>query len=331
MFSFEWPWILVLLPLPALIRWRAPARAAESAALRVPSLDPFRVQRAPGRRLPLSRRWALWCAALAWLCLVVAAARPLWLGPLIGVPVTGRDLMLAVDLSGSMGEHDFVLNGTRIDRLTATKRVARRFIAHRVGDRIGLILFGTHAYIQSPLTFDHRTVVKLLNEAVVGLAGRATAIGDAIGLAVKHLRGANADKRVLILMTDGANDAGELSPDAAARIAAHAGIKIFTIGIGADRVLVQGLFGLQAANPSTDLDAKALKKIASITGGRYFRARSLAGLEKIYAAIDKLEPIRQNPQRYRPRVDLFYWPLALAAAIALVLLALHARGRLSPA
>ncbi len=211
MISFEWPWLCLALPLPWLVRrFMQPIDAGSDAALLVPFLHDFMDNRGPGRRRV--RRWPLWLAAVAWLLLVLAAMRPQWLGELVQVPVSGREMILAVDLSASMQEDDFIMQGERVDRLTATKWVAGNFIERRLGDRIGLILFGEQAYLQAPMTFDRETVRTLLYEAAIGLAGKATAIGDAIGLAVKRLREREQSNRVLVLLTDGANTAGEVHP-----------------------------------------------------------------------------------------------------------------------
>ena len=226
----------------------------------------------------------------------------------------GRDLMLAVDLSGSMEVQDFFINKRAVDRLTAIKYVAGDFINRRVGDRLGLILFGTQAYLQTPLTFDRKTVMTLLNESAIGLAGDNTAIGDAIGLAIKRLKNQPADSRVLI--TDGANTAGEVSPLKAAELAAANKLKIYTIGVGADEMIVRSFFGSRKVNPSADLDENTLVKIAESTGGRYFRARNADELNNIYMLLDQLEPIEKDKQFFRPRTDLFYWPLALALLLA---------------
>jgi Ca-activated chloride channel family protein len=223
--------------------------------------------------------------------------------------------LLAVDLSGSMEEQDFKINNQRVDRLTAAKWVAGDFIQRRVGDRVGLILFGTQAYLQTPLTFDRKTVLTLLNESAIGLAGDNTAIGDAIGLAVKRLKGQTDASRVLILMTDGANTAGEVTPLKAAELAADNRLKIYTVGIGADEMVVRGFFGSHRVNPSRDLDENTLVKIAETTGGRYFRARNTDELNNIYMLLDKLEPVEKDKQYFRPRREWFFWPLAIALLI----------------
>ncbi len=317
MIEFLWPWLFAVLPLPLLIRWLWPAAAtAEEAALRVPQLQSFTTHQQQTLRAAKRGRWLLWFAAIAWLLLVTAAARPIWYGKPMELPVSGRDLMLAVDLSDSMQTEDFTINGKQVNRLIATQYVASDFIERRVGDRIGLILFGTQPYVQAPLTFDRATVRTLLREAAIGLAGPQTAIGDAIGLAVKRLRDNPQGGRVLILLTDGANTAGEIEPLKAAELAAEQGLKIYTIGIGADELMVRSLFGTQRINPSSDLDEKTLTAIADATGGRYFRARDSAELEQIYQLLNELEPVQLESQTFRPQQVLFFWPLSLALLLA---------------
>ena len=228
MFQLEWPLTLLLLPLPALVYFLLPAQ--QQVALRVPALDDFRFGASTRIRMQ-PRRWQQWLSLLAWLLLVLAASRPQWLGETVEIPLSGRDLMLAVDLSDSMRTADFILEGEQVNRLQATRQVASRFIERRRGDRLGLILFGSQAYLQTPLTFDRATVATLLDEAVIGIAGRETAIGDAIGMALKRLQGREGEG-VLILLTDGANTAGQVSPQKATELAAQQGLRIHTIGVG---------------------------------------------------------------------------------------------------
>lgn len=312
MFEFAWPLLFLALPLPLAVRWLwRPAPRGGGAALRVAFAGEFADlgtagPAAPGNRAPLA------LAALGWLLLVAAAARPQWLGEPIEQTVSGRDLMLAVDLSGSMDIEDFVVNREVSNRLEAVKRVATAFIERRTGDRVGLILFGEQAYLQVPLTFDRKTVENLLNEAAIGLAGDKTAIGDAIGLAIKRLRDNPADQRVLILLSDGANTAGQVQPLQAAELAAREGLKIYTIGVGADEMIVRDFFGTRRVNPSEDLDEAAMTAIAEKTGGRYFRARNTEELDQIYALLDQLEPASRDAQYFRPRDELYPWPLTLA-------------------
>lgn len=319
MIEFLWPWLLLTLPLPLLVRLLKPVPAGlQGAALIVPVAEDFQSVDAPSFR-PGRSWWRWWLALLCWALLVLAAARPQLLGEPVPLPVSGRDLMLAVDLSGSMQEQDFLINQKPVDRLTATKWVAGEFIERRTGDRVGLILFGERAYLQAPLTFDRKTVRTLLDESAIGLAGQFTAIGDAIGLAVKRLRERDQKNRVLILLTDGANTAGEVDPMQATRIAAEAGLKIYTVGIGAEAMLVNSRFGRRQVNPSRNLDEKALRNIAELTGGQYFRARDTQEMEKIYAELDRLEPVTEEDLNYRPTKSLYMWPLSISLFLASLL------------
>ncbi len=319
MIHFDWPWAFVLLPLP-LILWKLlpPALAGEEAALWVPQLSRFNLARHQQSSAGRSRLFKI-LALLCWLLLISACARPQWMGEPLDFPVSGRDLLLAVDLSGSMETPDFEIGGKQVDRLTALKQLASPFIERRSGDRIGLILFGDQAYVQTPLTFDLNSVKTLLAESLLGMAGKQTAIGDAIGLALKRTNKDEATKRVLILMTDGANTTGELTPEKAAELAARQGLKIYTIGIGASSMEVRGFLFSQTVNPSQDLDEATLKMVAEKTGGRYFRAHDSDELEEIYKLLDQLEPAEKDVERYRPVSDLFYWPLGIALIIAALL------------
>ena len=311
--EFAWPWVALLAPLPWLVRRLVPGVRGDAGALRLPDANYLPAAAVGGD----ATRWPpAVLATLFWLLLLTAAARPQVLGEELRAPATGRNLMLAVDLSGSMDVNDFTLRQQRVNRLIATKAVAGEFIDRRAGDRLGLILFGERAYLQAPLTFDRKTVQTLLYEAAVGLAGEKTAIGDAIGLAVKRLREADGEegKQVLVLLTDGANTAGNIEPLKAAELAAANGLKIYTIGIGAERMdIPSSLTGrIQRVNPSTDLDEQTLKAIAEMTGGAYFRATDTRTLEDIYARLDQLEPAASDEQGFRPVVDLYVWPLAAA-------------------
>jgi Ca-activated chloride channel homolog len=257
---------------------------------------------------------------LAWLMLTTAAARIQWVGEPIELPASGRDLLLSIDISGSMEEQDLKLNGKTANRLQVVKSVITQFIEKREGDRIGLVLFGENAYLQTPLTFDLKTVQYMLDETEIGLAGASrTAVGDGIGLSVKRLRERAEQNRVLILLTDGRNNSGELDPIEAAKLAKHAGVKIYTIGVGADEAIRRSLlFGNTKFNPSAELDEKTLMQVAQITGGKYFRARSTEELAQIYQILDKLEPVEDEPETYRPIQELYFYP----ASIALLLLLL---------
>ncbi len=322
MVSLAWPWVLLALPLPIIVRMLLPAsRSLAEAGLRVPTLRGFETlkDRSDAEQL---RNWRFWVAVLAWLLLVVAAARPERIGDEIDVPVSGRNLMLAVDLSGSMDQKDFELGSRRVDRLTATKAVASDFIARREGDRIGLILFGERAYLQVPLTLDRETVKILLLEAFIGLAGEKTAIGDAITLAVRRVyeQSDEEGEQVLVLLTDGANTAGEVEPLKAAELAQQVGLRIYTIGIGAEQLEVSSLIGgRRNINPSADLDEATLTQIADLTGGRYFRATDTASLQDIYRLVDELEPVEEPESGFRPVQSLYFYPLGAAFALVTLL------------
>jgi len=320
MLTILWPWAWLLLPLPLFVYFGLPSAGRQGeAALRVPfyqevgSLVP--AHRESGRTSP---GWLLLLAVI-WISLVAAVSRPQWVGDPVALPAMGRDLLLGVDISGSMSTEDMVSGGRQISRLGLVKQVAGEFINRRIGDRVGLLLFGTTAYLQTPLTFDRQTVKTLLNEAMIGFAGPQTSLGDAIGLAIKHLRERPAQSRVLILLTDGTNTSGSVAPLNAAGLAAQTGVKIYTIGIGAEEMVVRTLFGNQRVNPAADLDEDTLEKIAATTGGRYFRARNPEELAKIYQEIDRLEPVEQESELYRPVRALYYLPLALALFLSFLM------------
>jgi Ca-activated chloride channel family protein len=319
MWQLAWPWMLLLLPAPWFVRrYLRPDPMDKDAALKVPLAGEFDVVAGPGRLGGANPR-QLALLAVIWALVLFAAARPQHVGEPVALPMTGRDLLMAVDLSGSMEERDFQINGEWVDRLTATKIVAKDFIDRRIGDRIGLILFGRETYLQTPLTFDRATVQTLLDEAVIGLAGTETAIGDAIGLAIKTLTDAGVDesRRVLILLTDGANTAGAVEPLKAAELARQRGMVIYTIGIGADAVLVRSLFGVRQVNPTADLDEQTLTTIAEGTGGAYFRARDIEGFERIYQVLDELEPAASEESGFRPVIEYYHYPLAAALLVVL--------------
>jgi len=318
MFEFAWPWIFALLPLPWLLRVLLPAADSGEAALNVSFLSDL--ESLAGRRaranLPAWRQQAPF--VLLWLLLLTAAARPQWLGAPLPIAASGRDLLVAVDVSGSMDYPDMRWDNDDVSRLTLVKHLLGDFLEGREGDRVGLILFGSQAYLQAPLTFDRHTVRVWLDEARIGIAGKNTAIGDAIGLALKRLRQRPAQSRVLILVTDGANNGGEIDPVTAARLAANEGVKIYPIGIGADPNQ-NGALGMLGLNPSLDLDEPTLKEIADVTGGQYFRARDGQQLQNIKRILDKLEPVAQQPTQARPAQALYHWPLIGALLLSLLL------------
>jgi Ca-activated chloride channel family protein len=314
MFELAHPWLLVLLPAPLLARLllrpfreqKASVRApffrelSEQAGLK-PSSGAVVLQRNLGQKVLLP---------LCWLLVVVAVARPQWIDDPITQIESARDLMLAVDLSGSMQTTDFVdPDGNRIDRLTAVKLVLEDFVAKRETDRLGLILFGNAAFVQVPFTLDHGVFLQLLDEAQIGMAGPQTMIGEAIGLGIKAFESSDAEQRVLILLTDGNDTGSKIPPVKAADIAAGNDITIYTIGVGDP-----------AAAGEAPLDEATLEQIGDATGGRYFRANDLEELDRVYVELDELEPLDFETFSYRPRYELYQW---FVGAYVLLILVYH--------
>jgi Uncharacterized protein containing a von Willebrand factor type A (vWA) domain len=321
MFQFDWPWAFLLAPLPLITYFLLPRVQRQDTAIKVPFFNiANRLYQQDSLSNAKAKHIKLFSLVAMWLLLIASAARPQWLGDEITLPTTGRDLLVAVDISGSMQTPDMIVKDQQIARILVVKYVVKDFIERRKSDRLGLILFGSQAYLQAPLTFDRKTVGKLMEEAQLGFAGEQTAIGDAIGLAVKRLRDRPAEERILILLTDGANTAGEVAPRQAADLAKQAGVKIYTVGVGANEMIQRsGFFGSFArkVNPSAELDEDTLNYIADTTGGRYFRAHNPEELQQIYGLIDQLEPIEQDGETLRPVSALFMWPLALALLLSM--------------
>lgn len=303
--SFAWPWCFLLLPLPWLAR-RLLKPVAAAAALRVPHLPAAGGgASAPRKLLPLS------IAALAWLLLVGAAARPQAPGDLNAHTVSGRDLMLAFDVSNSMATRDLRLDGQATARLQVALRLADDFLQRRRGDRVGLIVFGSQAYLHTPLTFDLDAVRAALATLETGLAGPETALGDAVGLATKHLTPLAEHSRELVLLTDGANTAGTLAPTRAAWLAQRAGVRIHAVGIG--------------STSTGALDEATLQQIATQSGGSYQRATDSAAMQDFFHRLDQIRPATPGAATLRPLRELYPWPLALALVLSLGLLARRSR------
>lgn len=312
MLQFAYPWMFLLLPLPLLMHWLAPPHHEPRLAVHVPFMRVLaRVAggaSAAGTVITRRRRLQWVQVVLAWLAIVSAAARPLWLGEPIIRELPMRDLLVAVDLSGSMETRDFTDAGGAItERLAAAKQVLDGFLARRDGDRVGLVFFGSAAFVQSPFTDDLGVVRELLDEAQVRMLGPRTVLGDAIGMAIPLFERSAVDERVLIVLTDG-NDTGSLVPPVrAAEIARDHGVRIFTIAMGDP----------QAAGEQA-LDEETLRAVAATTGGDYYRADNRAELEEIYAELDRLAPKQVERQSYRPEHDLYHWPLAFAIVLSLL-------------
>lgn len=324
MFEFTYLWVFFLLPLPLLIRFLLSPKKRAYTQLWIPlaeGLDP----QTSHKQNPLMSFLIPW---LLWLLLLATIAKPIWFDEPIRIQQQSRDMILSLDLSGSMDEVDMPLNGQTVNRLTLVKSLVKDFITQRQGDRLGLILFADHAYLQTPLTFDLKTVAQMVDETEIGLVGNQTAIGEAIAMAIKRFVENKNEQRVLILLSDGSNTSGNVMPLVAAQQAAKNGITIYTIGIGADEMLRRGFWGNEKVNPSADLDEATLTKIAALTNGQYFRARNQDDLEKIYQSINKLQPVNSDFLEFRPEKDLFYWPLSVAITLLfIVILSLKLRGK----
>ncbi len=322
MIHMAYPWIFILLPLPWLIRHFIPkATSAQQSALQIPFFKQMQqaLQSLNSTGGSLQRRWRVTgLLTVIWLLLLTAGSGLQWLGQPVELPRSARNIMIAIDLSGSMQTPDMKIDGQYLSRIAVVKQVANEFIAQRAGDRVGLLLFGTHAYLQTPLTFDLKTVQQMLNDATVGIAGLQTAIGDAVGLAIKRLMKYPKQNRALVLMTDGGNNAGIADPITAAKKAAQLGIKIYTIGLGANRLVVNGMFGPQVVHPSSDLDINGLKQMAKITGGKFFRAENGAALKQVYQQLNQLEPVNADKVTLRPVTPLYPYPLGLLLCLWLV-------------
>jgi len=306
MWQLEYPWLLTLLPLPLLAWWLLPPYGERTKAIRVPFFDDMAraTRQTPARGAVVLRgNWLRRVLApVCWLLIVLALAGPERLEPPIERTESARDLLLAIDLSGSMATPDFIdAQGERIDRLSAVKGVVDEFIQRRGTDRIGLIVFGTNAFPQAPLTLDHVAVRELLDELRVGMAGEQTAIGDAVGVAVKMTAASKQRERVLVLLTDGNDTAGRIPAEKAAEIAKADHLVIHTIGIGDPQ-----------AKGENRVDLDTLKRIAAVTGGQSFRGENREQLANIYALIDRITPSMVKHSVYRPKLKLYYWPLGLA-------------------
>ena len=310
--EFSTPIAVLLLPLPLLAAWLLPRRKAVGGALRVPDSVLARFGEAAGARPGLALRAASWLPRLLWLALVVALAGPRLAMGTTGATATGRDIMLVLDLSGSMLQQDFEIDGRKASRVAVLKKAGAEFIRRRGGDRIGLVIFAEQAYAVAPLTFDTETVGRALEQAEIGIVGRSTAIGDGLGLALKRLSASSAKSRVIVLLSDGANDAGSTDPRAVAGLAKTMGVRIHTIAMG--------LYDLESGGEQRDaVDSAALRQIAETSGGTAFRVRKSEDLDAASRAIDALEA---SPLRAPPRViyrELWIWPAGLALLLALLI------------
>ncbi|MCP0914946.1 VWA domain-containing protein [Legionella sp. 27cVA30] len=319
MFELAFPWVFAFLPLPVLLWFLLPHSNLQlSSALKIPFFNAVAtiVEREKQSIVQYKKLPVLF---LIWCLLLLALASPRWVGEPKPVAREGYNIMLALDISGSMELTDMLLYGRPATRLAVVKHTAIQFVRERSMDKIGLILFGSRAYLQTPLTYDHQNVITRLEDATVGLAGKTTSIGDALGLAVKRLQNVPPEGRVIILLTDGVNNSGVLTPLKAAELARADAIKVYTIGLGSD-VAPQQLGDL-FLNVAADLDEQTLQEVAKITGGQYFRATDMQSLQQIYQTINQLETIKQEQEMIRPQHDYYPWPLALSFLLFLYWLA----------
>jgi Ca-activated chloride channel family protein len=322
MFRFAFPYFLLLLLLVPAVIWYRKKRH------RAPALASSALFPTAGIRPSVAMRIRHLVPALKYVVLVlmvVALARPQWGTEKSNVLTKGINIVLALDLSESMAALDFERNGKIVNRLEAVRGVVQDFVAGREGDRIGMVVFGSHAYTQLPLTRDYNTMVSLLERLEIGAAGKATAIGDAIGISLKRLADIESESNVIILLTDGQSNAGELSPDSAGEIAVQKGVKIYTIGVGsrgrAPFLVKDPLFGERYVYQQVNIDEEILKSIARKTGGLYFRAENLEGLQEIYATIDRMEATEVEVEIFAEYNEIYPW-LLLPALVLLPFYAL---------
>ncbi|RUO34504.1 VWA domain-containing protein [Aliidiomarina soli] len=317
MFEFALWWVWFLLPLPWIVRKVSPEQRQSQIPLSLPRaarfISPRQVQH-PGR----IRLWLL--PGLVWLALVATLAQPQWVGEPVPMQQERREMMIALDLSGSMQADDMTLNGRQVTRLQAAHHILAEFIERRHGDRIGLIVYADNAFVYSPLTSDLTALAQLAREAQLGLAGQRTALGDAVGLAIRTLRERDSENNVILLLTDGMINSGAIDAREALTLARNGGIRVHTVGIGSDEMVVQSWSGERRINPSAELDEGFLNELASVSGGDYFRARNEAEMRRAYDIIDQLEPVLGDDQYMRPRTALAHWPLSVAFTLSLFLL-----------
>ncbi len=316
--GFAWPLAFALLPLPLLARWLLPARSVATGAVVVPESLAGRLTDGEAAAARAGRlRLAL--AALVWGLTVLAIAGPQRLLPASALPASAREIVLVIDLSGSMEQRDFMLDGKPARRIDAVKAVARSFVARRAGDRVGLVLFADEAEVAAVPTFDLAAVDDALDGATIGILGRSTAIGDGLGLAVKRLKDSPSPSRVVILLSDGTATAGAVGPRAAAELARSVGVKVHTIALGTDEELAG------SSGAASLVDTATLKAIAEIGGGQAFRVRSTEDLVAVTQAIDGLEAGNTEAPPVAVAEPLWTWPAGAALLAMLALLAAERR------
>ncbi len=326
--EFLWPVVFLFFPLPLVFRWLfqpdLSAQQTRIQALRVPFFQQIRPFVFTGKAPHHSS--AKWLLTAFWVCCLLSAARPVWYGQAETITQNVRNIVLALDASGSMQEQDFDIQNNPVSRLSLVKLLVDDFLQKRQGDEVSLVIFGSEAYTYTPLTYDMKTLRQLLSEIDVGIAGEMTAIGDALALSVANAGKVPAESRIVILLSDGTVNAGVVSVKEAVKMAQKAGVKVYTIGVGSSPLMMQSFMGFrQLVNPAADLDEQTLTEIAEQTGGKYFRAKTSQDLKEIYETINELEPVQNDGILFRLRTELFYIPL-LMAFLFLTLAVLQRRG-----
>lgn len=309
MFEFAWPWIWILAPLP-LLYWLVRPNNPQGNRFQFPNIQ----KRVTGIKSSVTtNKLRYFLPFWIWILLVAALAQPRWVGEPIPVQQEAREILVAMDLSGSMQVDDMVMEGQRVTRLFAAHSILADFIRRRTGDRVGLVLYADSAHLYVPVTSDLETVAQLAEEAEIGLVGQRTALGDAIGISIQYFLEREAEQKVVIMLTDGMVNSGNLTADDAINLAQNNDVTIYTVGIGADEMLVSGLFGNRRINPSQELNETFLQQVADVTDGEYFRARDTEDMHRIYDVIDELEPVQSDEQFFRPYNSLAHWFIFLAA------------------
>lgn len=318
MLTFVWPFVAFLLPIPFVLFLikKKTTEPKVASALYVPFFKGLKKE-----CQTIEHHISFWSSLFflsGWIALCLAGMRPVFIGEPISVKARERQLMLVLDVSGSMEEDDFVLGNRRISRLNMVKYLSDDFLKKRKGDAVGLTLFGSEPYTYIPLTSDVDTASQMLSELDVGMAGDQTAIGDALGLAVQSMKDIKNESKVIVFMSDGNANAGGLSPAQGLELAQKDGVKVYTIGIGGRPYTVNTFFGKRRVNPAAGLDEETLQKIATQTGGKYFRATTTADMQAIYDEIDKLEPIEEETHVIYPTKELYFYPLLLALILGFI-------------
>ena len=317
--SFYWPYAALLFLVPILFSFAAFRSSFNQLYLKSYLTDVV-AKIAPASAIKSKRFVIWWWPTILWILMSIALMRPQFVGEPLETPRSGRNIMMVLDISESMEAQDFTFEGRSVDRITLAKAVMMDFIDNRGGDGIGLVVFGSEPFLHAPISFDHKTIKRFLLDSQVGFAGPKTAIGDALGLSVKKLMEQPEGEHMIVLLTDGQNNAGKLDPEMAAEIAEREGVKLYIVGLGASSMVVDGFFGPTKVNPSRDLEESEpkLREMAKRTGGAYFRAKDSEALAQVYKEIDALEPVVLETQVIIPKKELFYWPLTLLVVLLFV-------------